>query len=359
MFEGIFSQGFLSGTFFPIVVVTCISLSVSFFCSLMESALLSVPLPYVRHLAESGSRRGKILLGFKEDLGDPIAAILIMNTIANTVGAAVGGAYASFHGDKALLVFSVVFTVLILVISEIFPKQLGNIYSRQVALIIALPLSLIIKILFPLVKIGRFFSSGISQDSDEPLVSHHEVLSMAELGHEEGVIDVLEDSVIRNVIGLDRVLVRDILTPRVVVFSLEESQKLKDIGSSLFSFPHTRIPIFSNEDSDRPTGYVTQRDIARELIEGDPERNLKSLSRPLKTVPDMMRADKLLLQMVESQHPICAVVDEHGGFAGVLTLEDILEEIIGREIVDEFDQVKDMRSYARKLHELRGRTDES
>jgi CBS domain containing-hemolysin-like protein len=343
----------------PLSIIVGISLTLSFICSLMESSLLSVPYPYVKYLADSGSRRGRILMGFKEDLGVPLAAILILNTISNTMGAAVGGAYIAQYGEKKLIAFSIVFTVLVLIVSEIIPKQLGGVYAKNVSVLIAIPLKVMTKVLSPLIWVTRIFSSRIQSDSEEPLVSHHEVLSMAELGHEEGVIDVLEDSVIRNVIGLDRILVRDILTPRVVVFSLSDMTTIGELADTLFSFPHTRIPIFSKEEPDMTRGYVTQRDVARELLEGGTQKKLHEISRPLKTVPDMMRVDKLLLEMVETQTPICAVVNEHGGFAGVVTLEDILEEIIGKEIVDEFDKIRDLRTYAKKLHELRGRTEES
>jgi CBS domain containing-hemolysin-like protein len=178
---------------------------------------------------------------------------------------------------------------------------------------------------------------------------------MAEMGHEEGVIDVFEDSVIRNVIGLDRVLVKDILTPRVVVFSLNENIKVGELEKKVLDFPHTRIPLFSPEDPDTVRGYVTQRDISRFLLEGEKDKTLKDFSRTIATVPDVMRADKLMLQMVENHEPICSVVNEHGGFAGLVTLEDLLEEIIGREIVDEFDTVRDLRTYAKTLHELSGK----
>jgi CBS domain containing-hemolysin-like protein len=341
----------------PLGFIVGISLTISFVCSLMESSLLSVPYPYVKYLADNGSRRGRILLGFKDDLGVPIAAILILNTVSNTMGAAVGGAFIAPYGEKALIVFSISYTVLVLILSEIIPKQLGGEYARSVAVLIAIPLKIMTKVLFPLIWVTRIFSSRIQSDTEEPQFSHHEVLSMAELGHEEGVIDVLEDSVIRNVIGLDRVLVRDILTPRVVVFSLPDDTVVSELAGRLFSFPHTRIPLFSKDESDITTAYVTQRDVAKELLEGDKEKKLNEISRPLTTVPDMMRVDKLLLQMVETQTPLCAVVNEHGGFAGLVTLEDILEEIIGREIVDEFDKVQDLRTYAKTLNELRGRTE--
>jgi CBS domain containing-hemolysin-like protein len=336
-------------------IVVTIALIVSFVCSLMEAAIFSVPLPYVKYLADKGSKSGKILLNFKENMGIPIAAILILNTISHTLGASIGGAMVAEVSESAVIVFSLVFTLLVLILSEIIPKQLGTVYARNSSVLVALPLKFIITAIYPLVWLTQLFSKRIGHNNEEPLVSHQEVLTMAEMGHEEGVIDVFEDSVIRNIIGLDRVLVKDILTPRVVVFSLKETTRVGEIEKKVLDFPHTRIPLFSIEDPDSVKGYVTQRDISRYLLEGDKDKQLKDFSRTIATVPDVMRADKLMLQMVENHEPICSVVNEHGGFAGVVTLEDLLEEIIGREIVDEFDTVRDLRTYAKTLHELSGK----
>ena len=336
--------------------VVTFALIVSFICSLMESAIFSVPLPYVKYLADTGSRSGKILLSFKENMGNAISAILILNTVSHTLGASIGGGMVSEYGPTYVVIFSIIFTILVLVLSEIIPKQIGTVYARQVSVLIAIPLKFMITVLYPFVWLTQLFSKRIGHNNEEPLVSHQEVLTMAELGHEEGVIDVFEDSVIRNVIGLDRVLVRDILTPRVVVFSMLEETTVGDLDKSVLDFPHTRIPLFSKGDPDTVKGYVTQRDIARFILEGEKDKHLKDFSRPIATVPDVMRADKLMLQMVENHEPICSVVDEHGGFAGVVTLEDLVEEIIGKEIVDEFDAVRDLRTYAKTLHELSGKS---
>jgi len=335
-------------------IVVATALTVSFMCSLMEATLLSVSLPYIKYLADGGSRRAKIILGFKERIGVPISAILILNTVSHTVGASIGGSIVSTYGDKAVIIFSIVFTVLVFFISEILPKKIGSIYSRQVSLLIALPLQVLLKVLYPIIYVTEIFSQKVSSgNEDEPRISHEEVISMAELGMEEGVIDSLEDSVIRNVIGLDTVLVRDILTPRVVVFSLKENLTISSLKETLFTLPHSRIPVFPEDAVDEPSGYVTQRDLAKGLIEGDGSETMKDIKRSLVSVPDTLRVDKLMLQMVDRQVPICGVINEHGGFAGVVTLEDILEEILGKEIVDEFDEVRDLRNYAKTLHELK------
>ena len=342
--------------FTALILVTLTSIIVSAMCSLMEAALFAVPLPHVRFRSEQGSRAAKKLLGFKEEMGPPISAILILNTISNTVGAALAGAIvAHSYGEKAVLLFSACFTLLILYLSEIIPKQVGAEYSKTVSEAIAIPLSILIKLLRPVIFLTEGTAGLLSRDEGEPSASLDEVLSMAEIGREEGVLDHLEGSVIRNVVGLDRLLVKDILTPRVVVFRMADDLVLRDIKNELTEWNHTRVPLYPSNEPDNITRYVIQRDLFRIVLKGDDDIMLRELSRPLRTVTGFMRADKLLLQMFEQRENICSVVDEHGGFAGLVTIEDIIEEIVGREIVDEYDSVSDLRTFARILKIKRNR----
>lgn len=341
-----------------LLIVILVSISVSALCSLMEAALFAVPLPHVKHLSDSNSKSGHILLDFKADMRQPISAILILNTISNTCGAAIAGALVARlypdHADRAVVVFSVVFTLMILYLSEIVPKQIGGLYAKRTAEVVARPLLLMVKILRPLVKTTEGISTLISRRCEgQPSISEEEVLSMAAIGTEEGVLDHLEGSVIRNVVGLDRLQVKDILTPRVVVFRVREDSRLSEIREDILEWSHTRVPLFQEAEPDHIIRYVIQRDLFRELLKGETDLTLKELSRPLTTVSEFMRADQLLLQMFEKRESICSVVDEHGGFAGLVTLEDIIEEIVGREIVDEYDLVSDLRSYARIIYSKR------
>ena len=334
-----------------LVVITALSLLLSFFCSVMEAAFLTVPYAHVKHLAEQGSRTGKLLLKFKDDVRPPIAAILLLNTISHTVGAAVGGALvAKLFGESSVAAFSVLFTLLLLYFAEIPPKEIGVIYCKTVSLFMAYPLAILIKLFYPFIVVSEWVAKLVGQDDHEPTVSLSEVLSMANIGSEEGVLDRLEGSVIRNIIGLDRRLVKDILTPRVVVYRLEENQRISDIQESVLTWNHTRVPLFPEDEPDRVERYLLQRDVFRAIVRGQHDTMLRELGRPLTTIPSLMRADQLLLQMFEKREQICAVVDEHGGFAGIVTLEDIIEEIVGREILDESDLVVDLRSYARSIY---------
>ncbi len=339
-----------------LILVVIISLTISFFCSLMEAALLAMPLSYARAIADQNVRSGKLLLRFKRDIGSPISAILILNTISHTIGAAVSGALVDkIYGEPALVWFSIIFTLLILYLSEIIPKQIGAVYFKPVSAMIARPLAWLIRLFYPLIMTTNWIASVIQRVSDEPSVSEQEILSLAKIGREEGVLDTLESSIVRNIILLDRVTVKQVFTPRSVVFKLEETVRLKDIRDEICEWNHTRIPLFSSSDPDGIIGYVNQRDLMREMLKGNMERTLSDLSRSIKTVPETMPLDRLFTNIAETREPIRVVVDEYGVFIGIVTMEDIIEEIVGKEIVDEYDIVSDLRAYARILYARRKR----
>ena len=338
--------------FTALVIVIVGSISISAFCSLMEASLFAVPLAYAKNLADQDSHSGKLLLKFKKELSHPISAILILNTISHTIGASVAGAFvAELYGDQVLIAFSVVFTMAMLYLSEIIPKQVGAIFARRVAVLIANPLNILIKLLYPLIILTDGVSKFFKGREEIPSVSEQEFLSLAEIGTTEGVLDSLEGSVIKNIIGFDRLLVRDVLTPRVVVFRLAEDKTLADIKQDMLSWNYTRVPIHALDDEDKVHSYVVQRDLFRAFIQDKSEDTLvASLAREITVVNELMRADKVMLQMFEKREAICSVVDEHGAFAGIVTLEDLVEELVGREIMDEYDLVSDLRAYAGALH---------
>ena len=337
------------------IVAVMFSIGASAFCSLMEAALYAVPLPHVKHLSNQGSKTGNILFELKSNIGKPIAAILILNTIANSGGAAVAGACASsLWGETGVLVFSIFFTLGILYISEIIPKQLGVSHSKLLATYMAYPLSFLVKAFYPLILVSEKVSGYMNRGEAAPSVSQEEVMSMAEIGTEEGVLDDLEGSVIKNVVGMDQQYVREILTPRVVVFRLEEEKTLEEIESDVETWNYSRVPIFPKDSPDNIGSYVTQRDVLRELLKGDKKQRLSDIARPLSAIPELMRVDQLLLKMVATGTHFFAVVDEHGGFDGVVTMEDVFETMLGREIVDEYDHISDLRYYAKVIYSRSG-----
>lgn len=341
---------------FLILVAGSLGLSISFICSLMEASLFAVPLAYVRHKADQGSKAGQILLHFKEEMGDPIAAVLIFNTISHTAAAAVVGAEASQAWGEASLIFvSAIYTLMILFMSEIFPKQLGVLYARQVAFIIAWPLQILIRISYPMILVTKFVDKLLKRSDEQPSVTRQEVVSMADIGKEEGILHPFAATAIHNLVGLDKKRIRDILTPRVVVFRLAAQRTLQSIREELPEWNYSRIPLFDEENEDRILGFVLQKDLSNALIRGNDTKNLEEYLRPLSVVPEVMDLQALFHQLQKSREHICSVVDEHGTFVGIVTLEDLLEEILGSEIVDESDLVTDLRAYAKVLFEEKRR----
>ncbi len=339
---------------FALAAAIIISISVSAFCSLMEAALFAVPKAYAKHLADQGSKTGKLIFNFKENLSPPISAILILNTISHTIGAAVAGyLVGKIYGEDSVVIFSVVFTLAMLYLSEIIPKQIGAMSARSVSQLIAWPLHCLVILFSPFIKLTEMVSSLFKKGGDEPSFSEQEFLSLTEIGQTEGVLDHLEGSVIQNIIGFDRLLVKDVLTPRVVVFRLPQDRTVGEVKSEICDWAHSRVPIYPDTDQEAIESYVTQRDIYRSLLEGHEDRKLSELARPLTTVNELMRADKVMLEMFEKKESICSVVDEHGAFAGLVTVEDLVEELVGKEIIDEYDLVSDLRDYAQILYRKR------
>jgi len=321
-----------------LVLAVCFSLVASFCCSLAQAVLIAVPLAHARALAAEGGRAAHHLLRCKEEMPKTISVLVFLATIANIVGSAVAGSIVwHLYGPQALIVFAVLMTGAILLASEIIPKPLGIGYCRELALVVALPVAALRVVFAPLFAVSEWLTRRIRPAKDVPSISHEEVLSMAAIGTEQGALDHFEGSVITNVIGLDSLLVKDVLTPRVIVFRVDEALTLGDIAPELAGWSFTRVPTYSLAEPDHLTGYVRQRDLYRELLKGNRTATLQSLARPLHAVPELMRVDRLLLQMFEKREQICAVVDEHGSLAGIIALEDIIEEIVGREIVGEYD----------------------
>ena len=285
-------------------------------------------------------------------MGEPIASILILNTVANSGGAALAGSIVvELYTPEALALFTAFFVATVLIFSEIIPKQLGVRYAKVVAPRIALPLLGITKMLWPAVLISKQISRIFTREDTVPRVSSDELLSIAKMGIDEGVLDDIQATVITNSVRFDEQTVKDVLTPRVVVFRLECTMKLREIKDKLPGYEHTRIPIYAPNDPEHVAHYVIQRDVYSAMLQGKEELTLKDVSRPLNVVPDVMPLGRLTSELFNTGDHILGVVSEHGTFVGIVTLEDVFEQLIGREIVDEFDKTTDMRQKAVALIE--------
>lgn len=345
-------------TLFIVSVATVLLVSAA--CSLTEAALYSVRLPYIRRLVEAGSPAGTVLKKFKENMERPIAAILILNTAANTAGAAVAGAQANaLFGERVLVAFSASFTLAVLFFSEIVPKMMGVVYSRPVAHYLAIPLNALATLLHPVISVVEQVSKVLKPKGPIFAAPEDEVRQLAMLSAEEGSILQLEADLVKNVLALDKITAREIMTPRPVVEKLPDDttagQAAKDVEEWIFS----RIPIYSATDPEKWVGVVLSRDILSAVAKGDLDANLGSLARPLEFVSEQTPGHVLLKKFLKSRRHLFAVADEYGGVVGIVSLEDILESVIGQEIMDEVDVTADLQELAkqRRRRELRARDD--
>ena len=332
---------------FELIFFVSFAVFFSFLCSLFEAALYSVPIGHIESLAESGSASGRLLKKFRENVDVPIAGILSLNTIAHTVGAALAGAAAAeVLGEPWLPHFSAVFTLVILLLSEIVPKTVGVVYARHLVSLIAYPIQILIWIQAPLIWLCQFVTRLISGGKVEHVVSSEELIALVNMGRHAGTIGVEEGSAIQNILLLKEKTVQQIMTPRTVIYSLHAQQKVSEVLQT--DVPsYSRIPIV-DEDAEDVVGIVHRRDLLSAAAEGREDTPIQSLSQGAHFVVGTLTLDRVLRMFLELRQHLFVVIDEYGGLAGVVTLEDVLEEVIGREIVDETDEVVDLRELARR-----------
>jgi len=331
-----------------LVVYMLVALVFSFLCSLLEAVLLSVSPSHVALLVERGTVTGKRLQRMKDDIDQPLAAILTLNTFAHTLGAAGVGAEAAFlWGDAWVGVVSFVVTLLILIFSEIIPKTFGAVHSNSLAPFAAWTIHYLIVVLKPAVVVCNWISRLMSgRKQAVPKLSRDEIQSIAQMALDEGVIDQTEAVILRNLIALRDVTIERVMTPRTVVYTLQADQTVGEIAQAeppQFS----RIPIVGSSLDD-PKGVIHRREIFNAVGEGRSQSTLGELARPLHAVPEVIRLPVVLKEFVERREHLFLVVDEYGGSVGIVTLEDVIESLLGVEIIDETDAVADMQQLAKQ-----------
>jgi len=330
--------------------ISAVSLAiiVSAACSLCEAALYSLTASQVEMLKRSGFRSAEYLQNLRADIEEPITAILTLNTIANTIGASVAGAAAAkLFGDENVIWFSGLFTLSILIFSEILPKTIGVIYAYRLAPVIAYPLRWMVFILKPIVWMCRTIIKLLPSRSGEDNISSEELQTIAALSRESGQIEEEEERVIANILQLKDRMVRDAMTPRTVTFSVEGNLSVADAMKMVNRLSaHSRIPIYDGEP-DNITGIVLRKDILQAAAEGDLETPVATFFQPVHFVPETAPLNRVLLDFFDRQQHLFVVVDEYGSMTGIISMEDVIEEIVGREIIDESDKTKDMREFAR------------
>jgi len=330
-----------------LIAFVLLALVFSFLCSIAESVILSVTPAYTAVLEKQGKPSGQLLRKLKTDIGKPLAAILTLNTIAHTFGAAGAGAQAAIvFGSAYLGVASAVLTLLILVFSEIIPKTLGAHHWRKLAPATAHGLRILVWLLYPFVMLSEKLMGGMVEGASLSGFSRVEFAAMADLSAEEGQLAERESEILKNLLKLRKTRVRDAMTPRTVLFSLPDSTTVQEFFGECEQIMFSRIPVFG-EDPDQINGFVLRGDLLLALARGESVKTLDGFRREMPVLPDsvsLAHAFTLLLRQIAH---IAMVVDEYGDLQGILTLEDIFETLLGLEIVDEGDETVDMQELAR------------
>ncbi len=330
---------------FYLVLAIC----VSFLCSVAEAVLLSVRPAYVAALRKQGKRGADDLTALQSNLDKPLAAILILNTVAHTVGAAgVGAQAAVVFGNTYVAVTSAVLTLLILVLSEIIPKTLGATYWQGLAPTTAFCLVWLTRLLLPLVWLSEKLTRAIARkDELATTFSRDEIAAMAQIGHEEGLLDKKEQKIVANLMRLHKLSVKDIMSPRAVMFSQPVGQTVAEFLANHAENPFSRIPVY-RDHTDDICGYVLKQDLFMASAKGEGDKPLEDYRRDLPMMPDTMKASHAFNQLMHMRGHIMLIVDEYGTVEGLVTLEDVIETLMGLEITDELDTVEDMQAFARR-----------
>lgn len=340
-----------AGLWSALIFYIVIAIGISFLCSVWEAVLLSIPVSHIELLVEKGSKPGLIMQKLRQNVERPISAILTLNTIAHTVGAAGAGAEATaIFGSEFFGIISAVLTLLILVFSEIIPKTLGAVYAKQLTAFTAYSLRILLIALAPAVYMFEFVTRAMRPNEDAPTVTRSELQVMARISAKEGGIQERENRIVSNLLQLADVQIETIMTPRTVVLMLQKDMTVDEVINQHKILPYSRIPIYS-ETADDIKGYVLRHEIYKRVAADEHDVTLASISREIHVVPETNSVAHVLNEFIIKQDHIFVVIDEYGGTAGLITLEDTVETLLGIEILDESDRVADLRQLARRRYQ--------
>ncbi|MCD7973321.1 MAG: CNNM domain-containing protein [Candidatus Azobacteroides sp.] len=332
-----------------------IALFTSFLCSIAEAVLLSTPIAYLKVKVAAGDKGAERLYKLKENVDKPLSAILSLNTVAHTVGAAGVGAQAiQLWGEAYFGIVSAILTILILILTEIIPKTIGANYFKQLVGFVSRIIKGMIFITYPLVIVSAYLTRLLSKKGAEYTTSREEISLLADIGTQEGIFGENENKIIQNLIKLKSVKVSEIMTPRVVVVAAEEEMTLEEFLKNKDFLHFSRIPIYE-ERKDNITGYVFRQMVFEKLAEDQFNLRLKDIKRDivmLAATTSLYNAWEILL---EKREHIALILDEYGGMAGIATMEDVIETLLGFEIIDEKDIVTDMQQFATERWKARQR----
>ncbi len=338
-----------------LIVYIAVALVFSFLCSIAEAVLLSTTTAHITLLEQEGRSSGTLLRTLKSDINKPLAAILTLNTVAHTVGAAGAGAQAAVvFGSAWVGVASAVLTLMILIFSEIIPKTLGATYWRSLAGVTAHSLKFLVWVLYPFVVLSEVLTKGLSRDNELEGFSREEFAAMAELGEQEGQLEERESRILKNMFLLHETRVTDAMTPRPVVFSLAETLTVSEYFDKHYDSRFSRIPVYLG-DREHLTGFVLKDDLVLAQARNNTGNTLSTYRRELAALLDTTSLSDAFEEILHRRAHIMMIVDEYGGMEGIITMEDILETLLGLEILDESDKTADMQQHARRLWKRRAR----
>lgn len=322
------------------------ALGISFLCSILEASLMSTPISYIALKEEEGLKAATKFKQYKIDSSRPLAAILSLNTIANTIGAAGVGRQATIvFGSHWFGLVSAVTTILILVFSEIIPKTIGTSRWKSLTGFTANTIHILIIVLYPIVISIEFLQKLISKDKSDVSISRDEISAMADVAEETGELEEDENEIIQNIINIDDIAAKEAMTPRVVAAIAPESMSIKDFYKDRRFLHHSRIPVYADND-EYITGYILRIDALQLMAEDRFNCTLAEIKRDVSSFPEETTIDVIWDEMLKSKEQIAVIINNYGSFQGLLTMEDIIETVLGDEIVDESDAVVDMQQFA-------------
>ncbi len=340
-----------------LIIFFLVSIIFSFLCSIWEAVLLSITPSFAAIKMQEGSELGRNIEEFKANIDRPLAAILTLNTIAHTVGAIGVGAQATAIWGASIIstaVVPVVMTLAILLLSEIIPKTIGANYWKELAGFTVKSLKLIMKVLAPLVYISQIITKALKKDKKASVLSRADFTAMAELGSKEGVFDEGESNLLRSFFKFDSLSAKDVMTPRTVVLAAAQGMSAREFYQANPDLRFSRIPVYE-ESKDQISGYVLKDDMLTAVVaqlepsnDNSPKTTLAEIRRDIIVVNQTKPIPQLFNEFTEKREHIALVVDEFGGMSGIVTMEDVLETLLGLEIVDEMDHTVDMQALARK-----------
>jgi CBS domain containing-hemolysin-like protein len=341
-----------------LVAFALMAILFSFLCSLWESVLLSITPSYAQLQEQGGAAIGAQLKAFKTNIDRPLAAILTLNTIAHTVGAiGVGEQASQIWAESSPLITGVlvpaIMTLAILILSEIIPKTLGANYWKELVPFTVRCLSILVMVLSPLIGLTELMTRALRKEESGSIFSRTEFLAMTEVGEKDGVLEPHESEFIRNLLRFDKVKAEDVMTPRTVSKTAVASMTLNEFHDHGESSRFTRIPIYNDESPDDFIGYVRRDEVLHGIAEGKGGQTLESVKRDLSLIRGEISITDLFNHFMKKREHIALVVNEFGGMRGIVTLEDVIETMLGMEIVDELDAIEDMQVLARKNWEKR------